>query len=364
MMKEPNLERVLDWARPEIRALEPYQPEAAGPTIRLDANESPFDVPQAFKAPILTAMSQEPWQRYPDPDCKVLKQAIAAFEGVDPGQVVVGNGSDELIRDLLTVFGGPGTTTVCPTPTFSMYRLLTLAAGGRVQDVPLENDWGLPMDALLAACRQQDARLTFIAAPNNPTGMAYPLEQLNALCRVSQGLVVIDEAYRLFSVQSYKPLLADHPQVVILHTFSKSFSLAGLRLGYLVAHPIVVDLLERVRLPYNVDRLVQVAATQVLAHEDHWRQQAELIKTERQVMSAQLAACPGITVYPSQANFILIEHAQAGALKAACAQADIAVRGFSGDARLQNCLRITIGRPEDNQQLLAVMRQVTAREHF
>jgi histidinol-phosphate aminotransferase len=218
------------------------------------------------------------------------------------------------------------------------------------------------MDNLLAACRQEQARMVFIAAPNNPTGMSYPLDQVEAICEASQGLVVIDEAYRLFSDQSYAGLMERYPQVVIMHTLSKAFSLAGVRVGYLLAHPIVVDLLERVRLPYNVDRLAQVAATWALARKGHWRQQAELIKTERQTLSSQLAACPGITVYPSQANFILVSHPGAAALKAACAEADIAIRGFGEDERLRHCLRITVGRPEDNQRLAAVMQQAAAVE--
>lgn len=355
-MASSNPEQLNQWIRPEIRSLQPYQAEDRGKAIRLDANESPFDVPDEVKDEIISAFKQECWQRYPDPDCKLLKQAIAKYEAVNPAQILIGNGSDEVTRDIMAVYGGPGTKTVFPVPTFSMYRLLTIATGGIPVGIHLRSNWTLDMDSMLQEVATDNTHLVFIAAPNNPTGLNYATADLERIATAANGLVIIDEAYRLFADENQRALLGQYPNVIFMHTFSKSFSLAGMRVGYIIAHSSVIDAVNRVRLPYNVDSFAQTAARVALKYQKHWLRQAEVVKKERRRVMDALAACSGLTVYDSQANFILIKHKNAEQLKQALQQADIMVRGFQANEELHQCLRITIGKPEENEQLIKVIQ--------
>lgn len=343
------------WVRPQVRQLAAYQPEPAGPAIRLDANESAFDVPPAFKQEICEAFISRAWNRYPDAESRALRQSLAAAERVAPEQLLMGNGSDELIRDLLVCFGGPGTRTVLPLPTFSMYAALTLALGGQVAGVPLRPDWSLDLPGLLAALRQAEARVLFLAAPNNPTGHCAPVAQIEQILKATDRLVVVDQAYRLFAdpeTSAVTPLLKTYPHLAVMGTFSKAWSLAGLRVGYLIAHPELIETVNRVRLPFNLDAFAQTAAEVVLRHPEAWQGQARLIIAERERVSQALTAFPGVEVFPSQANFLLAKMPRAGRIKARLAERDIAVRGFGGDPALADCLRISIGRPEENDALL------------
>jgi len=348
-------ERLAESVRPEIRGLQPYEAEASGPGIRLDANESPFDVPEAFKAGILERLRKLPWNRYPDPQAADLRRLLGRWERVPPEQILLGNGSDEIIRDLLTAYGGPGTRTVFPTPTFSMYRQLTIATGGTPVGIPLGENWELDGSSVLEALAAPASRMLFLASPNNPTGQVYPAEQIEELVSRTDRLVVVDEAYRLFAGTSFASRLADHPNLAILNTFSKSMSLAGVRVGYLVAHPEVVDVLNRIRLPYNVDALAQAVAAEICRQPEWWQAQAQRVIAERERLGRALARLPGVRVYPSQANFLLLRVPRADRLRQALAAGDVAVRGFPGAERLGDCLRVTVGRPEDNDRLLSLM---------
>jgi histidinol-phosphate aminotransferase len=343
------------WVRPHVRQLAAYQPEPAGPAIRLDANESAFDVPPALKQEMWERFAGREWNRYPDPESRALRQALAAAERVSPEQLLMGNGSDELIRDLLVCFGGPGTRTVVPTPTFSMYAALTQALGGQVVSVPLRPDWSLDLPAVLDALRQADSRVLFLATPNNPTGRSVPLAQIEQILKATDRLVVVDQAYRLFAgpeAGAVVPLLKTYPHLAVLGTFSKAWSLAGLRVGYLIAQPDLIGTVNRVRLPFNLDAFAQTAAEVALRHPEAWQGQARLIKAERERIAQALKGLPGVEVFPSQANFLLVKMPRAARIKARLAERDIAVRGFGGEPALANCLRISIGRPPENDALL------------
>jgi histidinol-phosphate aminotransferase len=349
------LEKINARVRGEIQQLRPYEPEPAAPPIRLDANESPWDVPAELKQAMLEDLRQVPWNRYPDPEARALRERLAAREGVSPDAILVGNGSDELIRDLLLVYGGPGTRTVFPAPTFTMYRLLTMATGGTPVGVRLRADWSLDEAVFAEELRHSASRLAFLASPNNPTGNAFAPEALANLVAGTDRLVVLDEAYGLFAETNLRALRAAYPQVVGLNTFSKGMSFAGVRLGYLVADPEVVRMLNRVRLPYNVDALAQAAACRALDSLDVWEAQAGRVRAERERLAARLQGVPELVVFPSQANFLLVRHPRSVQLKAALAAAGVAVRGFAATEGLDHCLRITVGRPEENDRLLEVV---------
>ena len=353
-----RIEQLRAYMRSEIRALQPYAAEPAGPSIRLDANESPYDLPEDFKQDILEGLRALPWNRYPDPLAVELRQVLARQEGVSPDQIVVGNGSDEMIRDLLTVYGGPETRTVFPVPTFSMYRLLALASGSTPVGVRLNEDWSLNPEALLAELQAPAGRLAFLASPNNPTGNCFAVEQIEAILRGTDRLVVVDEAYRLFYGGTLRDRLADYPNLAILNTFSKSMSLAGLRVGYLIAHPEVVSAVNRVRLPYNLDAVAQYIAVRAASRPELWAAQAEQVKSERERLARALAALPEITVYPSCANFLLVRVPEAAQLRRELAVGGVAVRGFAATEGLGDCLRVTVGRPAENDRFLELCGQL------
>jgi len=351
---ESRVERLKKWVRPEVRSLQPYTPEPMGARIRLDANESPFDIPETLKKAVWESFSGQAWNRYPDPTCLELRQAVAAYEGVAIDQIVFGNGSDEIIRDLLICYGGPGTRTIFPTPTFSMYRLLTIALGGTPVGVRLRNDWSLDMPAFLQEVESDTdtSRVIFIPTPNNPTGNAFPIEQIEEILKKTDCLVVVDEAYRLFTTSSLVPYLQHYPNLVILCTYSKAMSAAGVRIGYLIGHPQVVETINRIRLPYNMDVFAQQVALTAIRHPEIWQANAQTIIQERKRLLSVLSEITDITVYPSQANFILIRIPQADRVKKFLAENNIAVRGFSRTEGLTDCLRITIGLPEENDELV------------
>jgi histidinol-phosphate aminotransferase len=353
----PRIEALRNAVRREVRGLAPYEAEPPGPAVRLDANESPFDIPESLKQEVLAGLRTLPWNRYPDPLATELRTVLAQQEGVGPEQIVVGNGSDEIIRDLLAAFGGPGTRTVFPVPTFSMYRQLTLATGGAPVGVPLFADWSLDVAGMLRELSVPESRVAFIASPNNPTGNSFPSEAIETLLRDTDRLVIVDEAYRLFYGGSLRGQLGTYPNLAILNTFSKSMSLAGVRIGYLIAHPEVVDAVNRVRLPYNLDAVAQYIAVRAAARPDLWATQAEEVKSERERVARALAALPGLTVYPSQANFLLVRSAEAGRLKRELAAGGVAVRGFGEAEGLNGCLRVTIGRPQENDRFLDLCKK-------
>lgn len=359
MTRDDRLEKLRMWLRPEIRALQPYAGEPAGPPVRLDANESPFDVPEDLKQEILEGLLSLEWNRYPDPGAAKLRQLLARQEGVAADQIAVGNGSDEIIRDLLTAYGGPGTKIVFPTPTFAMYRVLSLTSGATPVGVPLRPDWSLDVEAVLRELAAPASRILFLARPNNPTGNSFSRDQVETLVRATDRLVVVDEAYRLFSGETLLPWIADYPHVAVLSTFSKSMSCAGWRVGWLCAQPEVIQAVDRVRLPYNLNACAQWVAAKILGQKELWEEHARRVAAERDRVYKNLLRFPGLQVFPSQANFLLLRTPQAQNLKTDLARAGIAVRGFPAAEGLGDCLRVTIGMQDQNNRFLSVCRNAT-----
>lgn len=343
-----------------IRSLASYAPEPAGPGIRLDANETPWDVPRDLKAGIFRKLRETPWNRYPDSGAAALRHSLARLEGVEDDQVLAGNGSDEIIRDLILALAGPGKGVVVPSPTFSMYGALARIAGARVQEVPLNPDWSLDAAGLLKKLNSRQGRILFLATPNNPTGALTSKNVIREILRSTDRVVVVDEAYRWFHSPEagLGTELGEFPNLVILNTFSKALSLAGLRLGYLLGSRSIIRLLNRVRLPYNVNALTQAAALHVLEQRPIFQARMARIAEERDRLAGELARWPEMLIFPSAANFLLVRVRRAGAVKRELARQGVAVRGFSSPAVLESCLRITVGTPRDNAALLRALDMV------
>lgn len=343
-----------------VTKLQAYDPHKRPGDVKLDANEHPFALPAAVKEAVLRALAEIPINRYPDPEADGLRRTLAKRLGVMPDMLLLGNGSDELVQMVLMACGAPGAVVLTPTPTFSMYCLGALMLDQRAVEIPLTSDWGLDLPQMLAAIERERPRVTFLATPNNPTANCFDRAAVRQLIEAAPGVIVIDEAYHEFSGQTVLPLLKTFPHLMVFRTLSK-VGMAGLRVGILVGDPELVREVNKVRLPYNLNVYSQVAAEVVL---QHWEMMAPAFQTiirERERLRERLGRIPGVTVFPSQANFLLARIAPGGAkVWEALGEQGILVRHFPGAPALQDCLRITVGTPAENELLTSALQAIVA----
>lgn len=353
--------------RPELGELSAYLPDLASYRVRLDANEAPPLMSTAARARIAQVLSEGAWERYPDPTLAALRQAIAGRLGLTPTEILPGVGSDEVIGMLLTAFvrplGGADIATVLTTtPSFVMYRMSARCRGLRVLEVPLDAGWDLSVDALKSAIAVSPPSVVFIASPNNPTGNLMSTDRLEALLAAApQALFVIDEAYIAYSDRDQLDLYRRYPNVSVLRTLSK-VGLAAFRLGFLIARPAVIAELDKVRLPYNVPTPTQRVAELAFGElAPELERIAAAVVAERQRLTQGLAALPGLTVTPSQANFLWLKTERpAGELYEALKQRGLLVRSFHArGGRLAHQLRVTIGTADENDELLRALTELT-----
>ena len=344
----------LRHVKPAVRAVKAYTLAARLAPVKLNQNENPCDLPEAVKQRVLERALMRPWSRYPDFEPRELLSALAAFAGWRPEGVLAGNGSNELIQALLLVTVGPGARVVIPEPTFTLYGLLTSILGGEAVRVPLGPELEYDAGALRRARRESAAGVTIVCSPNNPTGGVVAVEDVERLCADGDGLVVVDEAYHEFSGQSVVPLLARHENLVVLRTFSKAMSLAGLRVGYLLASPALVREINKARLPYNLNFFSQAAALAALEQRRELESVVRRLVAMREEMLQALAAMPGVRPYPSRANFILFEllDRDPKAVFDALFNRGVLVRDVTSYPRLERCLRVSIGSPDENAAFL------------
>ncbi|HXH10076.1 MAG TPA: histidinol-phosphate transaminase [Alphaproteobacteria bacterium] len=355
-MNPPTQELV----KPTIAQLQAYDPHKRPGHVKLDANEFPYPLPAAVREAVLQALAEVDVNRYPDPEAERLRQAIGRWIGVDPAMMLLGNGSDEVIQMLLMACGRPNGVVLTPAPTFPMYRIAAQVLDQRPIEVPLTPDWSLDLPSMRQTMEHQRPAVTFIATPNNPTANRFDDAAVRALIDAAPGIIAIDEAYHPFSGQTFLPLLERNSHLVILRTFSK-IGLAGLRVGILLANAELIAQINKVRAPYNVNAYSQTAAEVVLAHWASIAPQIQEILRERRRLCDRLASLPGVTVYPSDANFLLVRFAMGGSkVWKALGERGILVRSYGDAYGLQNCLRITVGTPPENDLLLEALQAITA----
>jgi histidinol-phosphate aminotransferase len=346
----------LRHVKPAVRRLPAYTLAAREAPVKVNQNENPFDLPEPLKRRVVEGAMARAWSRYPPFEPKELLEKLAAFSGWRADGILAGNGSNELIEALLLVTVGPGTRVVIPEPTFTLYALLTGVLGGDAVRVPLTEDLLYDVPALMAARR--DAALTVVCSPNNPTGGVLAVDEVRRLCEEGDGLVVVDEAYHEFAEETVVPLLSRHENLVVLRTFSKAMGLAGLRLGYLLAWPGLVREVNKGRLPYNLNFFSQMAALVALeAYDAVLRPNVERLGRLREELFSSLKKEPGLRVFPSRANFLLVEVQEAdprAVFESLYAQG-ILVRDVTSYKRLERCLRISVGSEEENARLLAAL---------
>lgn len=354
-----SVDKVAELIRPEIRALTAYHvPDATG-LIKLDAMENPYTWPQEVKTRWLERLRDCALNRYPDPQARVLRERLRAALELPPGmELLLGNGSDELIQIILLALARPGACALAPEPTFTMYAMIATIVGLRYVSVPLGEDFALDLETLRAALREHRPAVVFLSYPNNPTGNLFDRAAVEAVIREAPGLVVVDEAYHAFCQESFMPLLTRYDNLLVLRTLSK-LGLAGLRLGMLAGSPAWLAEFDKLRLPYNINVLTQASAAFALSERALLDAQAARIREDREALYAELARIPGLRVWPSRANFLLfrVETRPAAEVFARLRARGVLVKNLDPlGGRLSGCLRVTVGTAEENQAFLQALR--------
>ncbi|EGV30981.1 Histidinol-phosphate aminotransferase [Thiorhodococcus drewsii AZ1] len=354
--------RIESLVRPEILALDAYHVAEAAGLIKLDAMENPYGWPESLVSEWLEALRSVELNRYPDPQCELLQDALReAMRIPDDMGVLLGNGSDELIQMLALTVAQSGRKVLSVDPGFVMYRMIGLFAGMDYVSVPLQaEDFSLDLPAMLEAIEREQPALVYLAYPNNPTGNRFDADDMVRIIEAAPGLVIVDEAYAPFTDCSFLGLLGDWENLLVLRTVSK-MGLAGLRLGYLVGPRPWLAEIDKVRLPYNVNVLTQVSATFALEHKPLFDAQTQSIRVERVHLFEALSGIDGLHLFPSEANFILMRApaGQAGAIFDGLKERKILIKNLDGaHPMLADCLRVTVGLPEENAAMVEALKAV------
>jgi histidinol-phosphate aminotransferase len=343
--------------RDDIRSTSGYPVPPSAGMVKLDAMENPYGLPRELKQRVAGVVEDATLNRYPDPSAAELKTLLRKSQGVPAAmEIVLGNGSDEIIQMLAFAAARPGAVLLAPEPSFVMYRVLANLSGMRYVGVPLAADFGLDRDAMLAAIAEHRPALVFLSYPNNPTGNLWDDAAIEAVIEATSGLVVVDEAYHPFARKSFMGRLAAHRNLLVMRTLSK-LGLAGLRLGFLAGDGQIVAEIEKVRLPYNVGVLTQCVAVEVLRHGEVLEAQAAAIRRERGRLAKALQGIGGVGVFPSAANFILFRVAEAPRVCAGIRERGVLVKGFAGGhPQLADCIRVSVGTPVQNDLFLTALK--------
>jgi histidinol-phosphate aminotransferase len=353
-MTEP-LAQALAQIRPDVRAAHAYVVQPSAGAVKLDAMENPYRLSPELQRALGERLGALALNRYPAERTAELARALARHAGVgDDVGVTLGNGSDELIGLLTIAIARPGASVLAPLPGFVMYEALARQQRLEFIGVPLRaDDFQLDEAAMLAAIDRHQPALVYLAYPNNPTGTLWDAAVIERIARAAPGLVVMDEAYQPFASADSLALMARQPNVLVMRTMSK-FGLAGVRIGYLLGAPELVDQIEKLRPPYNISVLNAEAAFFALEHADVYAAQAAELRQQRERLFTALQALPGVSPWPSEGNMILARVQDAAATFAALKARGVLIKNVSAlHPLLANCLRFTVGTPDENTRLLA-----------
>jgi histidinol-phosphate aminotransferase len=343
--------------KPQVLKVPAYTLRAYEADIKLNQNENPFDFPEELKDETFRRYRARQWSRYPDFVPDSLRQQLAEFAGWHKDGVLVGNGSNELIQATLMVLVKNGTRVAIPSPTFTVYGLISSVLGAKVVSIPLNPDMSYNVDRLISMSQESNAALLVVNTPNNPTGSVLKEDGLEEILKRFSGFVLLDEAYYEFWGHSGLQVLKDYPRLIITRTFSKAMGMAGLRVGYLMAHSDLAAQISKAKLPYNVNQFSLTAAEVALENISRFRPAIESVLKERDRLGRELAGIPGIKVYPSEANFFLIEvPVPPRTLFDDLYRQGILIRDVSSYPMLSKCLRISVGTQQENDRLLSALR--------
>jgi histidinol-phosphate aminotransferase len=351
--------------RDDLRALEGYHSAQVDVRVRLNTNESPEPPPAAFRDAVAAEVSRIDWHRYPDRAATELRESIADMHGVDPAQVFAANGSNEVLQTLLLAYAGPGRTVATFEPTYQMHGQIARVTGATVVEGERAADFTLDPAEVQRVLTEHRPHVVFLTSPNNPTGLVEPAERVRQLLELAPGLVVVDEAYAQFADWTALDLVDEERPLVVTRTFSKTWSMAGARLGYLVGPSWLVAELDKVVLPYHLDAVKQIAGRLALRYSDDMNDRVGHVVAERERIVASMSELP-LDVFPSGANFVLfrvrtddLQHRLSGReVWQGLVDRSVLIRDCSSWPRLDNCLRVTIGTPEENTEFLTALADV------
>jgi len=345
--------------RPDLQLTEGYHSPQVEAEVRLNTNESPFAPPDAWREEFLAALGDVSFHRYPDRPATELRQAVADLHAVTPDEVFCANGSNEVLQSLLLAFGGPGRRALVFEPTYALHSHIARIAGTEVVEGARDDDFLVDTRDALELLQARRPDITFLCSPNNPTGRAEPPETVAAVVGAAPGLVIVDEAYGQFSPSSALALRGPaNPGLVVTRTFSKTWAMAGARLGYLVADPAVVAACEAVVLPYHLSAQTQIAGLVALRHVPEMEARVARIAEERGRVAAALGDLP-VDSWPSDANFILFRPRDRDASEVWQSLLDhsILIRNCASWEGLRGCLRVTIGTADENDRFLHALKE-------
>jgi len=353
----------LENVKPAVRGMRAYSLQPHRARIKINQNENPFDMPGEIKDEVSRRLATRPWSRYPDFVAAELLEQLAAFAGWIPQGTLAGNGSNELIQAVLAVLVGPGVRVVIPEPTFTLYRQIVTIFGGEIIAVPLTTRFSFDVPALMRATTGLPTGVVILCSPNNPTGCRVQDEDLKALARGFNGIVIVDEAYHEFARHTTVPLLNELPNLIVLRTFSKAMAMAGLRVGYMLASPELTREVHKATLPYNLNFVSSTIARVACERYDALlKPLVERLIEERDRLSAAIALIPGLNSVPSEANFFLVKTAvRPGRLFEELLNRDILARDVSHYPMLGDYLRLSVGKPEENDAVISALRDIMRR---
>lgn len=344
--------------RDDLKALEGYHSPQVSVPVRLNTNESPVPPPEEWRLAFAEELARVQWHRYPDRAATALREGIAELHGVRPDQVFAANGSNEVLQTLLLTYAGPGRTVATFEPTYQLHGHIARLTGATVAEGERAGDFSLDLAEVRRVLAESQPVVTFLCSPNNPTGLVEPEANVREVQSLAPGLLVVDEAYGQFADWSAMGLVHDDVPLVVSRTFSKTWSMAGSRLGYLVGPSWLVEELDKVVLPYHLDVAKQIAGRLALQFVGSMEQRVAAIVAERERLSATMATLP-IDVFPSGANFILFRPRQRDgrAVWQGLLDRGVLVRDCSGWPRLADCLRVTVGTPHENDLFLDALTE-------
>jgi histidinol-phosphate aminotransferase len=338
-----------------------FAPEVTG-AIKMDANENPFTIQDPLKRKLFEKMARIDLNRYPVAGAPELRERFARYYGVDKDMVMLGNGSDELIQILCLTLKGKVKGALVPVPTFSMYKIIAVNTGNKVVEVPLNKKFDLDCDAIVGQIKENFPALIFLSYPNSPTGNLFSRAKIETIIKKSPGVVVIDEAYASFSGQTLLPLLKKYDNLIFLKTLSK-LGLASMRLGFLIGNPEIIAQLDKVRLPYNVNSLSQIAADFFLDYQKEFSLQVREIIKRREELYLGLQKIAGIKPFPSQANFVFFSCAfDSDRIYKKLVAEGVLVKNLNIPPLIPNCMRVTVGNRKENDSFLRVLKSVIPKQ--
>ncbi len=347
----------LQGVKEQVLSVPAYTLRAYEADVKLNQNENPYDFPDDLKEEVFRRFRDRKWSRYPDFVPTSLCERLADFAGWRRDGVLVGNGSNELLLATLMVVVSDKTPVIIPSPTFTVYGLVSQILGAQAVRVPLKSDMSYDVEGVLSRADEANAKLIIVCTPNNPTGSLLEMSDLERILRGFQGYVLLDEAYYEFCDRTGLGYLQAHPRLIITRTFSKAMGMAGLRVGYLMAHPDLANQIAKAKLPYNVNQFSLIAAQVALENMDRFQPAIQAILTERERLGTALGRIPGVRLFPTGANFFLFEVPYPPQqVFDDLYREQVLVRDVSSYPMLSRCLRVTVGTPQENNRFLDALR--------